>query len=250
MTKCDVIQDLIPLYHDEVASEGSCALVDEHIKECANCAELLEKYKDNSNAPTLSIENIEINALKKMKKRISKKIALITISAVLCTGILIWVVFTWRIPTPFNADNIVVHPIGSIQLPFRLSLPPNEGEEMNSSPILEIRNNYDSVTIMQIGDELFVNFRNTLYTRFIRQDGLGRWYGVGDEFIAMTLTRVAGFQDDNSMQFEIGEDVNKIYFMNANYNRLFRLASDDSAHDEARATLEKAKGNAILVWER
>jgi predicted anti-sigma-YlaC factor YlaD len=43
MAKCDVIQDLIPLYYDEVASEGSRSLIDEHITNCVVCAEVLRR---------------------------------------------------------------------------------------------------------------------------------------------------------------------------------------------------------------
>ena len=31
---CDVINDLLPLYHDEVCSEATKKIVEEHLKEC------------------------------------------------------------------------------------------------------------------------------------------------------------------------------------------------------------------------
>jgi predicted anti-sigma-YlaC factor YlaD len=41
-TSCEVIKDLLPLYHDGVCSDESKALVEEHLTECDNCkAELL-----------------------------------------------------------------------------------------------------------------------------------------------------------------------------------------------------------------
>jgi len=85
MAKCDVVQDLMPLYYDDVASEGSRAMVDEHIKDCAACREILVKMKDNSNTTIIAVDNIEINALRKMKRKITKKTAVITISAVVFT---------------------------------------------------------------------------------------------------------------------------------------------------------------------
>lgn len=43
--KCEVIQDLIPLYVDECCSKESKRLVEEHIETCSECREILRKMK-------------------------------------------------------------------------------------------------------------------------------------------------------------------------------------------------------------
>ena len=53
---CNIIEDLLPLYHDNVCSEESRAMVKEHLQTCAKCRTLLammdekglkrEDYKD------------------------------------------------------------------------------------------------------------------------------------------------------------------------------------------------------------
>lgn len=40
---CDVIQDIIPLYHDKVCSDKSCEYVEEHIKTCENAIVFLSR---------------------------------------------------------------------------------------------------------------------------------------------------------------------------------------------------------------
>lgn len=40
---CDVIRDLLPLYHDNVCSEESKTLVEEHLEQCEECREELKK---------------------------------------------------------------------------------------------------------------------------------------------------------------------------------------------------------------
>jgi len=46
---CEVIRDLLPLYHDGVCSKDSRALVEEHLKTCPACRAELEKFdKENS----------------------------------------------------------------------------------------------------------------------------------------------------------------------------------------------------------
>lgn len=41
MLKCEVIRDLLPLYIDECCSDESRRLVEEHLKECSECRQLL-----------------------------------------------------------------------------------------------------------------------------------------------------------------------------------------------------------------
>lgn len=39
---CGVIRDLIPLYLDDALSEGSRALIDDHLRECESCRRFLD----------------------------------------------------------------------------------------------------------------------------------------------------------------------------------------------------------------
>lgn len=48
---CEVILDLLPLYCDEVCSPDSCRLVQEHLKECPGCSELLRQMKKECMLP-------------------------------------------------------------------------------------------------------------------------------------------------------------------------------------------------------
>lgn len=50
--ECDVVRDLIPLYLDGCASEGSAKLVEAHIARCPGCRECLER----SGAPLPEVE--------------------------------------------------------------------------------------------------------------------------------------------------------------------------------------------------
>jgi len=44
---CDIITDLLPLYHDEVCNEASKIFVEEHLEDCESCQMLLEKLREN-----------------------------------------------------------------------------------------------------------------------------------------------------------------------------------------------------------
>lgn len=35
---CDLIKDMLPLYHDDICSEESRKIVQEHLEKCENCS--------------------------------------------------------------------------------------------------------------------------------------------------------------------------------------------------------------------
>lgn len=41
---CEIIRDILPLYHDHVCSQASSELVEEHLKNCEKCQEELQIY--------------------------------------------------------------------------------------------------------------------------------------------------------------------------------------------------------------
>ena len=46
-TDCDVIRDLLPLYADDACSTASRAVVEEHLGECPDCSEMLQRLKED-----------------------------------------------------------------------------------------------------------------------------------------------------------------------------------------------------------
>lgn len=68
---CEVIRDLLPSYIDEICSEETVKLVEEHFKGCQECRALAERMKKEE----LSVEmNIDaINYMKKLKRHMLNK---------------------------------------------------------------------------------------------------------------------------------------------------------------------------------
>ena len=44
---CDIIQDMLPLYYDEVCSADSRKMIEEHLQECEKCSNIFQKLKQN-----------------------------------------------------------------------------------------------------------------------------------------------------------------------------------------------------------
>lgn len=86
---CDVIKDLLPLYVDEVLSEDSNALIEEHLKSCDDCTTYFERLKGDDNITGIEAVRIEENLeemepLKKIKKRLRRTITYLGITVGVC----------------------------------------------------------------------------------------------------------------------------------------------------------------------
>lgn len=89
--KCEIIQDLLPLYCDNQASQESCKLIKEHFEECPSCKHLYEEMVEPEASDIESVEKnlSEMAPLKKIKKVTRIK----TVTAVLVSLIIVFVPF-------------------------------------------------------------------------------------------------------------------------------------------------------------
>ena len=70
--KCSVIQDLMPSYVDEICSQDSRELVQEHVAECEQCKAKLEQMK-NTHIVAGSASKKQVDYLKKIRTNILRK---------------------------------------------------------------------------------------------------------------------------------------------------------------------------------
>jgi len=66
---CNVIQDLIPLYAEDMLSEDSAQLVEKHLEHCDDCRKLLNELNQSYQAPA----ETNIGPLMQMKSALRKK---------------------------------------------------------------------------------------------------------------------------------------------------------------------------------
>ncbi len=94
---CEIIKDLLPLYADNVCSEKSVKIVEEHLAECSECSEELRKIKECPIVPEVDedLEKAVKNAGKRIKKG-KKKTIIETIALVLILVILFGVIGMYR----------------------------------------------------------------------------------------------------------------------------------------------------------
>lgn len=70
---CDVIRDLLPVYHDDICSQDSRTLVEEHLQGCDACREELRILKEDMTIPHPTPEAEAMKGLNKAWKKVKRK---------------------------------------------------------------------------------------------------------------------------------------------------------------------------------
>lgn len=106
--KCSVIQDLLPLYVDEVVSDDTKSLVNEHLLTCEICKNEYEQMKETLYVP---IEN-KATLFSQLNKRWNRKKWLLILGSILTTTLLGFALFSFIFhytkPIPYTADLFVI----------------------------------------------------------------------------------------------------------------------------------------------
>ncbi len=111
---CEVIRDLLPLYYDKVCSKESSTLIEEHLAECPQCMDELQKLKMNLENPAIS--NGEIKVMKNISSRWKRdKKASFTKGSMLVSALAAVICFI-----AYNVIGAKVLPDGTLVEPFAL----------------------------------------------------------------------------------------------------------------------------------
>ena len=87
--ECEIIRDILPLYVDDACSAASREIVDEHLKECADCASYLDQIRSSEAEGDLKDEKALV--IRHQAKRFKRRSAAVgsVISALFMVPILI-----------------------------------------------------------------------------------------------------------------------------------------------------------------
>ncbi len=87
---CEVIEDLLPVYVENMASDSSVKLVEEHLKECEGCKNLEQRMRSEIVLP----EFTETGALKRLRSGLFRKevTAAILTALIMLALLVFWIV--------------------------------------------------------------------------------------------------------------------------------------------------------------
>lgn len=93
---CNVTRDLLPLYHDGVCSEESGRLVEDHIKDCADCRAILSELRGEIEVPREEPDDLApLEQIGKNVKKGKKKAWLRGAAAVLAVVLMLSAAVFW-----------------------------------------------------------------------------------------------------------------------------------------------------------
>ncbi|WP_324823908.1 zf-HC2 domain-containing protein [Sinanaerobacter sp. ZZT-01] len=69
---CEIIKDLLPLYHDGVCSNESKAMIEEHLAECDNCKAELDTMDEVLTVTSMGQNLSEAEEVKKLSRKWKK----------------------------------------------------------------------------------------------------------------------------------------------------------------------------------
>jgi len=102
-TDCNIIKDLLPSYIDDLCSEESRTIIEEHLQECTECRNFIEQMKGFQLVQDEGNNHKEIDYLKKIKNNNFKKNIFmgLYLAVILVFGIVIWIQSMVHSTVPF-----------------------------------------------------------------------------------------------------------------------------------------------------
>ena len=91
---CDIIQDMLPLYYDEVCSADSRKMIEEHLQECEKCSNIFQKLKTECVVDTKeNAESIQSSVMGKMAHSWKRSLLRSFIIGIVITTIVLTAIF-------------------------------------------------------------------------------------------------------------------------------------------------------------
>ena len=162
MNKCEIVQDLLPLYKDEVVSASSIEMIEEHLKSCENCSAALEDLQGEVKVSLNSEQNVEISSFRLFKRKLfNRKIITICVSVIAAVVLIIGIFLSLdraRTIIPYEDD-----PVTDVRISY---------ERQSIDVVINRKTagwNISSVTINENGENVrlvFLQFSESVITRW------------------------------------------------------------------------------------
>ena len=227
MNNCEIIRDLLPLYADEICSESSKQLIEEHIAACESCKNELEDYRYNTGIDNDEIDEKQAiqNFSKKLKKSNLKKTV---ISVVLCLTLIFSVGYIMFVPetTQKYTDDLV-----------NVKIPVDEGIDAHIN-----LPNYRKISWFTVYNEekevdVYLTVKHNLFTRIFKDSDKSDNFWRTNGFVCVS------YQDGGSDYIHPDNRVKNIYYVDGDITKAETILSDPDESNDSQL-----KDYCHLVW--
>lgn len=225
MIKCGVIKDLLPLYADDICSEESRELVQEHLKECIECKEELETYKYNVGIGEVDDVKAVADFGRKLKK---KNLVKIIVSVVLCVAVIVsagYFVFVREFYVPYS-EGILEYKI-----------PVDGGIDIWVNLDNYKRLEYDAFYSENNTIDIYITVKQTVFTKMFKDPDMSDHLWRTNGFVCMS------FQDETTDYIHPDCKVTNIYYTDLPIYNIKHIWGDDDSKNDIE--IENARH---LIW--
>jgi len=237
---CSIVRDLLPLYHDEVVSEESRKLVEEHLETCEECKKMLDDIRENMRtAPTQSTEEPLASGFKILKKRLRRKtvatIAASILGAVILVSALTYGVFFYERPVPLSRV-----------------IPANSQSINSAFDFFDEVGGCNSIYLFINDEAVYFSIYDTVWTRFFSPINSNMIYLLEAPTAPAAPSAPAAPHSNlpsPSVPPTPPEPPNPFIEI-SNATRIYYMEGRPSELARSDAALQRAMENAVLIWEK
>ena len=230
--QCNIIKDLLPLYHDEVCSEESRALVQEHLTECEACTKYLDDLRaaDMITPTGKSTEQVKASVLSGIKKKLFRKKVVVSVISVLCAIAIMFGAFTfiylYETPIKYEDGLIKVEMAydGVIDAFF-------QGRDYHCAYGM-------TKTLTQNGEQIdiaYIYYSETIWSKYLSREHVpgSLQFSIGNSIMAD--------YGHNGDVIDSSEHIVAVYYLVGDYSKLISMDEEE---------FRQAAKDAVLLWER
>lgn len=229
---CDIIKDLLPLYHDDVCSEDSKIAIEEHLQSCIECQRYFDSINEEvfQNNVDTNVEEVKAKSLRLLKKKITKKNVIISIISIVCATIIFigtsFIIFHKQIPIEYEDGLISVN--------------------MSYDGVIDIILNKDDYYCSYVSSKLiekdsseeniaYIYYTDSIWTKYLSKKKT-------DEPHQMSIgNNIVTAYDDNGNDIDYKEEFTAVYYLVGDYTKIGQMSDEE---------FSKAAQDAVLLWER
>lgn len=229
---CELVKDLLPLYNDDVCSKESRTIVEKHLKECDNCKKYLESMDTDFFQKHIekTEEQVKVNVLKGLKKKLFLKNVVISIISVICAiGVCFggyFLIFIYEMPIPYE-DGLLSFDISS---DGEVTVILNEDAYFGSKEFTRI--------IEKDGKEqniAYIYYTDSIWTKYFSKTRNHNEYRL-----PINNDVIIG-SDNHGRSITADKDITAVYYETGDFRDIILLSDEKFA---------EATKDAVLVWEK
>lgn len=224
---CNIIEDLIPLYHDGVCSEDSKKIIEDHLKECEICNNYLKALSGENFQKKINIDNeeVKVNTLKLLKKRLFRKNIRFAIFSIVSIVIMYSFIFKLELPIKYKEGLVLSQEIeeNNIKLSF---LGDNFYKNYFLIKTTEINGEEKNILMIYYTDSIWTKLSSK---QLFKTNNTVRLASGGENFWG------AGNFDN----INVDKDIDRIYYTIGNYEKLLNDKEMDIILEES-----------TLIWKK